>query len=194
MSRFFFLPPSPHGSAGRNGGVLPLLSASLFFGVLAGAAAAMLFRSAEAAEPELFFSALPPQTLPRALWLALRFFLLLFLLGTSWLGAVLTPAAAALRGGLLGYRAAALYAAFSYRGLLAAFFVFGLPALLELPCFLTAAGDTFSAARNLAALRFGTSVPAERTGALRHAAIFVLLIPALAAYGFFLAPLLLRRV
>ncbi len=195
MGRFFFLPPPKRGWTRRDGGALPLLLAMLFFGVLAGAAAAMLFRTDLAGEPDAAaIAVLLPTSLLRSLWRALRFFLLLFLLGTSWLGVVFTPAAALLRGAVLGQSVAALYAAYSYRGLLAALIVFGAPALWSLPCFLCAAGDAFSASRALASMRFGVSAPVDRAAALRRALLILPLIALDAVYGFYFAPMLLRQL
>lgn len=173
---------------------MPLLLAMILFGVLAGAVAAMLFRSGAAGEADISgLTAVLPPTLPRSVWRALRFFLLLFLLGTSWLGVLLLPAAALLRGAVLGYGVAALYAAYASHGLLAAAVIFGLPALVLLPCFLAAAGDAFSASRALASMRFGVSAPADRSGALRHVLLVLPLIALDAVYGFYFAPMLLQR-
>lgn len=167
----------------------------LFFGVLVGTAAAMLFRVGprETIDADTAAALLPP-TLLRSLWRALRFFLLLFLLGTSWLGVLFTPAAALLRGAVLGSGVAALYTAGSYRGLLAALILYAAPAIWSLPCFLAAAGAAFSASRALASMRFGVSAPADRSGALRCVLPVALFIALDALYGFYLAPVLLRQL
>ena len=195
MGRFFFLPPPRRAWLRRDGGAMSLLLAMVFFGVLAGAASAMLLRSGAADGTDVSgLTAALPLTLPASVWRALRFFLLLFLLGTSWLGVMLLPAAALLRGAVLGYGVASLYAVYAYRGLLAAAVIFGFPALVLLPCFLTAAGDAFSASRALASMRFGVSAPADRSGALRHALLILPLIALDAVYGFYFAPMLLQRL
>ena len=195
MGRFFFLPPPKRGWTRRDGGALPLLLAVLFFGVLGGAAAVMLFCWSAAGEPDAStIVALLPATLLRSFWRALRFFLLLFLLGTSWLGVVFIPAASLLRGAVLGSGVAALYAAYSYRGLLDALIIYGAPALWSLPCFLIAAGDAFSASRALASMRFGVSAPADRAAALRRVLLILPLVALDAVYGFYFAPMLLRQL
>lgn len=195
MGRFFFLPPPKRGWTRRDGGALPLLLAVLFFGVLGGAAAVMLFCWSAAGEPDAStIAALLPATLLRSFWRALRFFLLLFLLGTSWLGVVFIPAASLLRGAVLGSGVAALYAAYSYRGLLDALIIYGAPALWSLPCFLIAAGDAFSASRALASMRFGVSAPADRAAALRRVLLILPLVALDAVYGFYFAPMLLRQL
>ena len=126
----------------------------------------------------------------RSLWGAAQFFLLLLALSTSWLGVVLVPATAAVRGCLLGCSAAALYAAGGWRGLLCASLVSGVPSLLLVPAFLAVGCDAFFAARRLLP---GRSVPgpsgAEGAGArllLAGAAIL-----AAAAYSAWLLPVLL---
>ena len=195
MGRFFFLPPPKRGWTRRDGGALPLLLAELFFGVLGGAAAVMLFCWSAVGEPDAStIAALLPATLLRSLWRALRFFLLLFLLGTSWLGVVFIPAASLLRGAVLGSGVAALYAAYSYRGLLDALIIYGAPALWSLPCFLITAGDAFSASRALASMRFGVSAPADRAAALRRVLLILPLVALDAVYGFYFAPMLLRQL
>ena len=104
---------------------------------------------------QFIFTDISRETVWEALWNSSQFFLLLWILSTSWLGMLLVPGAVILRGYLLSCSVSALFSTGSWRGLLYAFFVSGIPSLLLIPLFLIAAKDSFLSSRRLLALRFG---------------------------------------
>lgn len=136
----------------------------------------------------------PAPSFSEALWNAGKFFLLLLLLSTSWIGVALTPALALLRGYFLSCSVAAFYAAGSGKGLLCALAVSGVPALFMTPCFLVACRDAFFAARRLMDLRFGRSRGAPRAPGARRAAVITALVVLNALYSAFLLPPLLAAL
>ena len=170
----------------------------LFFaGALIGCAAGLYLPAgglADGAAWGLLSPETQPLSFPGALWNAGKFFLLLLFLSTSWLGVVLTPAAALLRGYFLSCSVAALYAAGFWKGLLCALAISGVPALFMIPCFLIACRDAFFASRRLMDLRFGRGRAAPRAPGARRAAAIAVLVVLNALYSAFLLPVLLAKL
>ena len=124
-----------------------------------------------------------------ALWDCSKFFLLLALCATGYLGIAAVPALVLLRGYLLGCTSAAAYAAESFGGLAAAFFVCGVSALLSVPALILTASDSMESSMNLLRLRFyRRAFPRQYSGALRRAIIALLLICVDTLYTCFLMP------
>lgn len=197
MSKFFFSawsrPSSGRDWTGREAGVFQMLLLLFLVGALVGCVAGLYLPAggqgggaAAWASPET-----QPLSFLEALWNAGKFFLLLLVLSTSWLGVVLTPAAAFLRGYFLSCSVAALYAAGSWKGFLCALATSGIPALFIIPCFLIACRDAFFASRRLLDLRFGRGPGAPRAPGLRRAAVIAALVALNALYSAFLLPPLL---
>ena len=173
------------------------ISAFLFFVLFAGIAAGAVvgvFSPPDALSVELeeyAASLFSFQGLPDALLVSSRFLLLLLLTATSFLGIVLVPLLLLIRGYLLSCSAAAMYALFSFRGLLWSFLLFGLPALWSIPCFFLCSCDAFRSSRQLLRLRFGYGD--ERTaprGMLRHILVLALMCGLDAIYEYYMIPLL----
>ena len=187
-----------YNRTGREGSVFQMLLLLFLAGALIGCAVGLYLPAAGPGDGAAAWGFLSPETqplsFPEALWNAGKFFLLLILLSTSWLGVVLTPAAALLRGYFLSCSVAALYAAGSWKGLLCALAVSGVPALFMIPCFLIACRDAFSASRRLMDLRFGRAPGAPRAPGLRRAAVIAALVALNALYSAFLLPAILAKL
>ena len=190
--------PDPwYGRAGREGSVFQMLLLLFLVGALIGCAAGLYLPAgglADGAAWGLLSPETQPLSFPGALWNAGKFFLLLLFLSTSWLGVVLTPAAALLRGYFLSCSVAALYAAGFWKGLLCALAISGVPALFMIPCFLIACRDAFFASRRLMDLRFGRGHGAPRAPGARRAAVIAALVALNALYSAFLLPALLAKL
>ena len=166
-----------------------LFAGGIFFGGLTGfyhfpAAGSAVVQAAE----------IVPDSLRGAVWVSCRFFVLLALLSSSYLGVVLVPATVLARGYLLSCSVAALYASNGWRGLLWAALVSGVPALLLTPVFLLGACDAFSLSQHLLYLRLGRMRGPEATQAAKHASGAALLAAVNTIYMYWLLPLLLQRV
>lgn len=179
------------GQAARAGRLLLFL---FTLGVLAGSIAGTFFTtdgfaSAYAEAGQYAASEVLPASFLSALWSSARLFLVLALAATSWLGVLLVPAAALLRGYLLSCSIAVLYASYGWPGLLCAFLICGLSALFLVPAFLAAACDAFFAARFLLERRFGLTpaLPGRRRSGKRVFVIALLIIIE-ALYSFYLLP------
>lgn len=83
-------------------------------------------------------------------WRALRWPLVVFLLGFTALGAFGIPALTALRGFYLSFSVAAFAQAYGSKGLMTAFLLLGVPALAYVPAFFLLSTQSFSAACALA--------------------------------------------
>ena len=128
-----------------------------------------------------------------ALWKSGQFFLLLAVLSTSWLGVVLVPAAAVLRGCLLSCSVSALYGTGGWKGLLCAFLISGIPGIVLVPAFFMTGSDAFFAARQLLP-RYACVSADERTGVVLRVALAGLAVTLSAAYNTWLLPGLLAGV
>lgn len=89
------------------------------------------------------------------LWDTGRDFLLILLLGCSFLGVVGLPILAGVRGFYLSFSIAAFLRAFGSGGLLTAFSLFGVGALVTVPCFFLLAAQAFGASGRLGRMAFG---------------------------------------
>ena len=200
MGKFFFSAwnrPNPwYDRTGREGSVFQMLLLLFLTGVLIGCVAGLYLSAGEQGGGAVAWAS--PETQPlsflEALWNAGKYFLLLLALSTSWLGVALTPAAALLRGYFLSCSVAALYAAGSWKGLLCAVAISGVPALFIIPCFLIACRDAFFASRLLLDLRFGRNHGAPRVPGARRAAVIAALVVLNALYSAFLLPPLLAKL
>ena len=175
----------------RNSRAAPyLILFMLFFGVVLGSVVGSFSQHRPELELEAyaaseFFS----PSFPAALLHASRFFFLLLLGATSYLGVFVTPAVVFLRGYLLSCSVSAMYARFSFRGLGMALLLCGIPAIVIVPCFIFAACDAWSASQRLLSLRFdlGLAVSGRLLRCVPLIAAAVLLD---AVYSFHLLPLL----
>ena len=200
MVRFF---PSAGDSSARlmhlglrsSVSLFPLLALPLLLGLVSGSFIG-LFSSETAPFLDSFNSGALSGDFFAALLHALRFVLLALLFSTSFAGVFVLPVLSALRGFLLGCSVAAAFHAEAFRGLLLAFFSFGIPALLGLPAFLVASED--GAALSLLLLRFLTRGERRISGrggdVPKHVLIVLLLCLVQALYSRFLLPLLVTSV
>lgn len=95
-----------------------------------------------------------PDGFGECLFSAGRFFFLAALFSTSYLGVILLPSLVLVRGYILSYAAAALFSAFSFKGLLCALLIYGVPAFISVPCFLIACCGCFESSRCLFMQKF----------------------------------------
>ena len=176
----------------------PLLALPLLLGLVSGSFIGLFSSVSSEAAPFLdsFNSGALSGDFFAALLHALRFVLLALLFSTSFAGVFVLPVLSALRGFLLGCSVAAAFHAEAFRGLLLAFFSFGIPALLGLPAFLVASED--GAALSLLLLRFLTRGERRISGrggdVPKHVLIVLLLCLVQALYSRFLLPLLVTSV
>ena len=198
MRKFFFLDfrrPRPEDRLSQPERKVTYLLLFMFAcGILAGSLIGLY--SPPAALPADVEDYVASEVLSRsagaALWSSGRFFLLLLILSTSWLGVVLSPVSALARGYLLGCSVSALFRAYSYRGLLFSFLISGVPAAVIVPCFLFAARDAFFSAQRLLTRRFGGGPEYGSSEFARHFPAIVLLVLLDTAYACYLLPVLLR--
>lgn len=189
------------GRSGQTSRAARRMLMMLILGVLAGSVVGTYFitadgfASAYAEVGQYAASDVLPASLPSALWNSARFFLVLALAATSWLGVLLVPAAVLLRGYLLSCSVAVLYASYGWAGLRCALLVSGLPALFLAPAFLAAACDAYFASRWLLERRFGLA-PAlpGRYKSGKRLIVITLLVAAEALYSFYLLPLLIANI
>ena len=125
---------------------------------------------------------------PTALLQSSRFFLVLLLAATSYLGVILIPACSFVRGYLLSCSISAMYARFSFRGLKTAFLLCGVPALVVVPCFILTACDAWSASQRLLSLRFDRGSFSGDWVLLRRFPLVFLAVLLDASYSFYLLP------
>ena len=121
----------------------PLIAIPFFCGILLGCVFGLFSESIPAylASIPLFAESPVFGGFSSALWLTCRYLLCALLLSASLLGVLFLPCLAFLRGFLLSCAVAAAFAARRYLGLADAALCVGIPALLEVPVFLTMAGD-----------------------------------------------------
>ena len=127
---------------GMNQLLSPVIAIPFFCGILLGCVFGLFSESIPAYLSSIPFLAQTPAIggASGALWLTCRYLLCALLLSASLLGVLLLPCLAFLRGFLLACTVAACFAARRYLGLADAALCIGIPALLELPLFLTVAG------------------------------------------------------
>ncbi|MCL2842533.1 MAG: hypothetical protein FWE28_03575 [Oscillospiraceae bacterium] len=89
------------------------------------------------------------------LWDTGRDFLLVLLLGCSFLGVLGLPIVAGVRGFYLSFSIAAFLRAFGSGGLLTAFSLFGVGALVTVPCFFLLTSQAFEASGRLGRMALG---------------------------------------
>lgn len=89
----------------------------------------------------------------------IRFHIAAFLLGSSFYGVVLLPVLSCLRGYALSCTAAAVISCYPNNGIIMAFVILGIPAVLSLPCFFLISTDGFLSSRRILNLVRGNSVP-----------------------------------
>ena len=177
--------------------VSPVIAFSLFAGILLGSIFGLFSESISAWLSTLPFLAESPVFggLPAALWQTCRYLLCALLLSASLLGVLLLPCLAFARGFLLACAVAACFAARRYLGLADAALCIGIPALLELPLFLTVAG---SGIRFSLRLLSATGVDFRRSlPAFSWKERFLLLLPLLLLailYRQMLLPILVNRL
>ncbi len=91
---------------------------------------------------------------PDAFWRSFRFLLLTAFFASCCFGVILIPALAFIRAFILSCSVAALLRAGAFSGLTDAFFAIGIPALLEIPCFILCALDSFRLSARLLSAAF----------------------------------------
>ncbi|MGN1002643.1 MAG: hypothetical protein ACI4PC_07710 [Oscillospiraceae bacterium] len=135
--------------------------------------------------------------LPAGAWACLvsagRFFLLAALFSTTYLGVLLMPALVFARGFVLCRAVSALFSAFSFRGLFGALLIYGVPALVDLPCFLIVGCACFESSRCLFMQRFQAMPPVRSIGCLRPLLLALVSIAFSFLYTRLLLPDLLAR-
>ncbi|MCL2587916.1 MAG: hypothetical protein FWD84_00730 [Oscillospiraceae bacterium] len=92
----------------------------------------------------------------QTLWVTGRVHLLVLFLGFSLLGAFCLPIVAGVRGFYLSFSIAAFIRAFGTGGWLLAFSLFGVVALITVPCFFLLVSQAFSSSANLGKSAIGT--------------------------------------
>ena len=143
---------------------LPTLAVFVLLGILGGQAVAGIVPPAVQSELSDYltnFIHLPPghisagETARNTLILYIRYPLLAFFTGFSFIGVILLPCLAFLFGLGLSFSTGCFTAAFGTKGLLLSCASFGLRTLVTLPCFLLAAAPAWETAFRLFALSFG---------------------------------------
>ena len=165
-----------------------LLLILFLIGVVAGCVVG-LFLSAGGGGIALLADSLPG-SFWEAVWHCSQFFLLLLLLSTTWLGFLLTPFAALVRGYLFSCSISALFAAQGWNGMLHAMFASGIPALFLVPCFLISCTDAMYASGHLFSLRFGRNARLACSAVLPRILVVSALVLGCACYSYFLLPVL----
>lgn len=138
----------------------------LFLGILAGGIVGA-FSSVSNISGGIFLyleEHLLPSGFADCLFSAGRFFLLAAFFSTSYLGVVLLPSLIFVRGCILSYSVSVLFSAFSFEGLLSALFVLGVPALINVPCFLIVCCGCFESSKCLFMQRFHALLPIKNLG------------------------------
>jgi uncharacterized membrane protein SpoIIM required for sporulation len=126
-----------------------------------------------------------------ALWDATWFHLLVLLAGTSLLGILFVPVLSIARGYLLSCTAAAVLHSYPWKTVLV---LLGIPAILEIPCFLVLAADAVRTSRRLAAAANGIVPHIEQDNPiLRHTVICLLVLTISAVVETFILPVLLAN-
>lgn len=164
-------------------------------GILAGSVAGLFSTGAGLpvdAEHYIFSEALP-KSLPAALWDSGKYFLLLLVSCTSYLGVVAAPLTVLLRGYLLSCSISALFSAYAYRGLWYGMAISGVTAIFTMPCFLIAACDAFVLAWRLLRRRLGQDNVPQSVGVVWHFLMIGMLILLDACYTVYILPALLAR-
>lgn len=87
------------------------------------------------------------------------FSLIAAFLGSSFLGFAILPILTGARGYVLSFSAASMMASSDNKGIIMALLVFGIPALISLPCFFAVTVDAALASRRLKELMRGRFVP-----------------------------------
>ena len=125
-------------------------------------------------------------------WNSTKYLIILLLSATSYLGLVTIPAIILLRGYSFSCAAAAMFSSSSYRGMLYAFLVCGVPAILTLPPLMALSLDCFARSRHLLLLRFGKfGYPMRDAAYLKHFLAACLLTFAAVIYSSYILPHLL---
>ena len=180
--------PGFRRGAGEGMFPLPLIGVPLLIGILLGSVLGLFGTISSELSVDMTVAGFFP-----ALMRAGCFLIAALLLATSFLGFALIPALSALRGFLLGCGVAAAFQTQGLRGLLLAFFSFGIPALFGLPAFLLASSDSAECSRRLLRCfsRGEVRPPASGGDIPRHILLVALLCLTEALYTAFLLPLIL---
>ena len=131
-------------------------------------------------------------TFPAALWKAFRFVLIAAFFGTGILGLILIPLLSAVRAFTLACSIGVILQQRSASSIALALCSFGIPALLSLPAFFLAAGDSFVCSRHLL-IHDGGSLTQE-IPFLTHAAAVLLLCVAEAVVSCWILPHLIALI
>ena len=126
-----------------------------------------------------------------ALWDATWFHLLVLLAGTSLLGVLFVPVLSIARGYLLSCTAAAVLHNYPWKAVLV---LLGIPALLEIPCFLVLAADAIRTSRRLAMAASGILPHTEQNNPiLRDTVLCLIILTMSAVIETFILPVLLAK-
>ena len=141
----------------RSAAVGNLLFLPLFAGILLGCVFAV-YTQFDPIALHSFFSvgcSVEKTTFPSALFSTGKYFFLVILSGTSYLGIFFLPSLVFVRGCSLGSAVASFYAALGFRGLLNALLLCGVTELLTLPAMMLLTEHSFYSAHSLLRLRTG---------------------------------------
>ena len=121
-----------------------------------------------------------------------RYFFLILICSSTYLGVLLVPALLIMFGGTFGAVVAAAFAADYFPGILRTGVLYGVPALIVFTPFMLQAADCIMFSRDLLLFRFTRYPVSEKTSySFQHLLLATFAVFIVAAYRYFLLPLLI---